>query len=140
VQLCCMLGLLGALCGNEHSVTVAWGTMLRRYERVERRLQHVMELEYGPRLIPGLFVFHIQLILSDWFEDHTRTGQRFTVPAPDFAKHIRTFERQNNLNWLPSVPALFALCLVPRTSTVTAPTRQQNNNREPAAPRAVPRV
>jgi hypothetical protein len=100
IQIRCMLGLLGALCGDEHYVTHAWGTILRRYERVEERLQHSMDLKHGPRLSPGLFVFHLQLILCDWFENQTGTGQRFNVPAPDFTEHIRTFERQNYLNWL----------------------------------------
>jgi hypothetical protein len=48
-----------------------------------------------------------------------RTGQRITVPPPDFSEHLRTFERQNNLNWLPSVanvPALMALKTPSRTT------------------------
>jgi hypothetical protein len=116
VHLRCTLGLFGALCGDRHGVAVAWGAMLRRFERVESRLQHQLDLEYGVRLAPGMFVFHLQLILRDWFEEQARTGQRRSVPAPDFAEHIRTFERQNNLSWVPSVsnvPALHALRLQP---------------------------
>jgi hypothetical protein len=86
--------------------------MLRQYERVEARIRNEIDNEVGTRLSPALFVFHLQLILRDWFEDQTRTGQTSIIPAPDFGLHLKTFELQNNLNWLPSVsyvPALLAL-------------------------------
>jgi hypothetical protein len=44
VQLRCTLGLLGALCGDSHGVTMAWGAMLCRFERMESRLQHQLDL------------------------------------------------------------------------------------------------
>jgi hypothetical protein len=131
MQLRCNLALRGALCGDEHNVTLSWATMLRRFERVESRLQHAMDVEFGPCLAPALFVFHLQLIERDWFEEQIRTGQRFVLHAPEFAEHLRTFERQNNLSWLPSVsnvPALFSLRSTPRPlSAVTG-----------ASPRAAP--
>jgi hypothetical protein len=61
---------------------------------------------------PALFVFHLQLILRDWFKDQTRTGQTSIIPPPDFGLHLKTFECHNSLSWLPSVsyvPALLAL-------------------------------
>jgi hypothetical protein len=122
MQIRCNLGILGALCGNNHGVTSSWSNMLRRYEQVETRLQHAMDLEFNPRLAPALFVFHLQLIERDWFEEQMRTGQRITVPPPDLSEHLRTFERQNNINWLPSVatiPALMAL-KTPSRTTVAA--------------------
>jgi hypothetical protein len=70
---------------------------------MESHIQNEIDLEHGVRLTPGLFVFHLQLLLCDWLEEQTRTGQRFSVDAPDFAQHLRMFERQNNLNWLPLV-------------------------------------
>jgi hypothetical protein len=51
MQIRCNLGILGALCGNNHGVTSSWSNMLRRYERVETRLQHAMDLEFNPRLV-----------------------------------------------------------------------------------------
>jgi hypothetical protein len=111
-QIRCTLALLGALCGNEHPVPAAWRGMLQQYEHAEARIRNEIDTEVGTRLGPALFVFHLQLILRDWFEDQTRTGQTYIIPAPDFGLHLKTFERQNNLNWLPSVsyvPALLAL-------------------------------
>jgi hypothetical protein len=113
-QICCTLALFGALCRNEPPVLTAWRSMLRQYEWVEARIRNEIDTEVGPRLGPALFVFHLQLILRDWFEDQTRTGQTAIIPAPDFGLHLKTFERQNNLNWLPSVfyvPSLLALWL-----------------------------
>jgi hypothetical protein len=115
-QIRCTLALLGALCGYLHAVPISWRSMLRQYERVEARLQHEIDTEVGSRLGPALFVFHLQLILRDWFVDQTRTGQCDLVPAPDFGQYLKGFERQNNLNWLPSVsniPAFFALRAAP---------------------------
>lgn len=86
--------------------------MLRQYERVEARIRNEIDSEVGARLGPALFVFHLQLILRDWFEDQTRTGQTSIIPAPDFGLQLETFERHNNINRLPSVsnvPALLAL-------------------------------
>jgi hypothetical protein len=108
----CTLTLLGALCGNEHPVPTVWSSMLRQYEWVEARIRNEIDSEVGARLGPALFVFHLQLILRDWFEDQTRTGKTSIIPAPDFWLHLKTFERQNNLNWLPlvsNVPALLDL-------------------------------
>jgi hypothetical protein len=127
----CNLALLGALCGDEHDVTLSWATMLRHFERVESRLPHAMDLEFGPRLAPALFVFHLQLIERDWFEEQMCTGQRFVVPAPEFAE--RTFERQNNLSWLPSVsnvPALFALLAI-RDLYLLSPEQTREQHRRP---------
>jgi hypothetical protein len=141
VQLRCNLGLIGALCGDGHGVTVTWGAMLRRFERVESRLQHQLDLEYRVRLNPGLFVFHLQLIFRDWFEEQTRTGQQRLVPPPDFAEHIHTFERQNNLRWVPSVsnvPALHALRLQPRTANAPPAPRGHGVARETGTPRPAP--
>jgi hypothetical protein len=115
-QIRCTLALLGALCGDLHDVPVSWRSMLRQYERVEARLQHEIDTEMGDRLGPSLFVFHLQLILRDWFVDQTRTCQCELVPAPNFGQYLSKFERQNNLNWLPSVSnitALFALRATP---------------------------
>jgi hypothetical protein len=87
----------------------------------------------GARLGPPLFVFHLQLILRDWFVDQMCTGQAAIIPAPDFGYYLKLFDRQNNLSWLPSVtniPALFAL----RTTPVRAP----NAPRRLAAPATVP--
>jgi hypothetical protein len=120
---------------------VAWGAMLRSLERVESRLQHQLDLKYGVRLAPGLFVFHLQLILRDWFEEHTRTGQHRAVPPPDFAEHIRTFERQNNLRWMPSVsnvPALHALRLQPRADNAPPAPRGHGVARDTGTPRPAP--
>jgi hypothetical protein len=92
-----------------------------------------METEVGARLGPPLFVFHLQLILRDWFLDQTRTGQAANIPAPDFGYFLKLFDRQNNLSWLPSVmniPALFALRATPVRALI-APRRA-------AAPAAVP--
>jgi hypothetical protein len=86
--------------------------MLRQYERMEVRLQHEIDTEVGARLGPALFVCHLQLILCDWFVDQARTSHSAITPAPDFRYYLKTFERQNNLNWIPSVsniPALLAL-------------------------------
>jgi hypothetical protein len=132
-QLRCTLALLGALCGDDHAVPAAWRSMLRQYERVEARIIHEMDTEVGARLGPPLFVFHLQLILRDWFVDQMRTGQAAIVPAPEFGYYLKLFDRQNNLSWLPSVtniPALFAL----RATPVRAP----NAPRRLAAPATVP--
>jgi hypothetical protein len=132
-QLRCTLALLGALCGDEHAVPAAWCSMLRQYERVEARIIHEMDTEVGTRLGPPLFVFHLQLILRDWFVDQMRTGQAAIIPAPDFGYYLKLFDRQNNLSWLPSVtniPALLALR--------AAPVRAPNAPRRLAAPVAVP--
>jgi hypothetical protein len=86
--------------------------MLRQYDRVEARLVNEMETEVGPRLVPSLFVFHLQLILRDWFVEQTMTRQRVAVAAPDFGQYLKVFERQNNLHWMPSVtntPSLLAI-------------------------------
>jgi hypothetical protein len=126
-QLRCMLALLGALCGNDHAVTLSWQQMLRDYERVEARLVHEIDVELGTKVGPAVFVFHLQLIIRDWFVDQTRTGRRDLVTAPDFAQYLKVFERQNNLHWLPSilnVPCLAALRTVsatPRAPTVATP-------------------
>jgi hypothetical protein len=61
---------------------------------------------------PALFVFHVQLILHDWFVDQTCMGKSAIIPAPDFGHYLKAFEHQNNLNSLPSVsnvPILLAL-------------------------------
>jgi hypothetical protein len=86
--------------------------MLLHYESVQARIQHEIATEIGAPLGPALFVFHLQLILQDWFVDQTRTGQSSTIPAPDFGCYLKAFECQNDLNWLPLVsnaPALLAL-------------------------------
>jgi hypothetical protein len=111
-QIRCTLALLGALCGNEHPIPTVWRGILRQYERVKARIRNEIDTEVGTHLGPAMFVFHLQLILRDWFEDHTRTGQTAIIPVPDFGLHLKTFERHNNLNWLPSVsyvPSLLAL-------------------------------
>jgi hypothetical protein len=41
--------------------------------------------------------------------DHNRTGQSAIIPAPDFGCYFKAFERQNNINWLPSVSNVPAL-------------------------------
>jgi hypothetical protein len=70
-------------------------------------------------------VFHLQLILRDWFVDQTHIGQGTVVPAPNFSYYLKAFERQNNIHWLPSVsnvPALLALRVAPdRVPTVPLP-------------------
>jgi hypothetical protein len=132
------LALLGALCGDLRAVPVAWRSMLRQYEKVEARLQHEIDTEVGSRLGPALFVFHVQLILRDWFVDQTRTGQCDLDPAPDFGQYHKAFERQNNLNWLPSVsniPALFALRAAP-VRAVNAPARSPLRQLQPRQPPA----
>jgi hypothetical protein len=55
--------------------------MIHQYENVDARLQHDIDTEVGVRLKPDLFVFHLQLILQNWFVDQTRTGQSSTIPA-----------------------------------------------------------
>jgi hypothetical protein len=132
-QLWCTLVLLGALCGDEHAVPADWHSMHQQYERVEARIIHEMDTEVGARLGPPLFVFHLQLILRDWFVDQMRTGQAAIIPAPDFGYYLKLFDRQNNLSWFPSVtniPALFALR--------ATPARAPNAPRRLAAPAAVP--
>jgi hypothetical protein len=99
----CTLALLGALCGTEHPIPTEWCTMMMQYERVEARLQHEIDTEVGSCMCHSLFVFHLQLILRDWFVEQTRTGQRTTVAAPDFGQYLKVFERQNNLHWLLSL-------------------------------------
>jgi hypothetical protein len=119
-QIRCTLALLGALCGNEHPVPAAWRLMLCQYERVESKIRNDIDTEVETRLGPALFVFHLQFILRDWFEDQTRTGQTTIVSAPEFSLYLKVFERQNNLSWLPSVsniPALLALRAAPVRSS-----------------------
>jgi hypothetical protein len=67
IQICCTLALLGTLCGTEHPIPTRWCSMLRQYERIEARLKHEIDTEVGAHLGPFLFVFHLQLILRDWF-------------------------------------------------------------------------
>jgi hypothetical protein len=88
VQLRCMLGLLGALLGDDPEVTLAWIPMLRGYEKVESRLHHEIESEHGVRLGPALFVFHIQLILRDWLEDQTRVHSASTGLIPAYQEFL----------------------------------------------------
>jgi hypothetical protein len=83
-QIQCTLGLLGALCGDGHVVPIAWHIMLLQYERVEARLQHDIDTEVCAHLGPLLFVFHLQLILSDWFVDQTQMDHCTSITAPDF--------------------------------------------------------
>jgi hypothetical protein len=92
---------LGALLGEDREVATACIKMLHQYERVEYRLHHEFDSEHGGSLGLTLFLFNIQLILRDWLDDQTHTGQRFAVPAPGFAQHIKVSMRQNNLHWLP---------------------------------------
>jgi hypothetical protein len=87
------IALMGGLCGNDHTTTLNWQTMLRCFEGTEARLQHEMNTHHGPRLAPALFVFHLQLIERDWFVESTRTGQRTPVPAPDFCQYLHVFKR-----------------------------------------------
>jgi hypothetical protein len=111
-QIRCTLALMGALCGPEHPITVGWRCMLRQYNKVEALLMHDMDEEVGPSLAPSLFVLHLQLILRDWFVEQTMTRQRITVAAPDIGQYLKVFERQNNLQWIPSmtdIPSLLAL-------------------------------
>jgi hypothetical protein len=84
-QIFCTLALLGALCGTEHPLLTGWWSMLRQYERVDARLQHKIDTEVGAHLALALFIFHLQLILRDWFVEQTRTGHRMTVPAPNLS-------------------------------------------------------
>jgi hypothetical protein len=142
-----MLGFLGALLGDDHEVTLAWIAIIRRYETVESRLHYDIESKHGVRLDTELFVFHIQLILRDWLEDQTCTGQRFTVPEPDFYHHIKSFERQKNMHWLPSVnnvPALIALSSSPHLPAATPiladVTPMERRAQVVAAAAATPRV
>jgi hypothetical protein len=84
------------------------------------------------------------LILLDWFEDHMQMGQRFAVSTPDFAQHIKVFERQNNLQWLPSinnVPALLAPCVThcPAVDTPRVAISASMERRVPAASASNPR-
>jgi hypothetical protein len=97
-QLRCTLAIRGALCGDDHDVPAAWRSMLRQYERVEARIIHKMDTEVGARLEPPHFVFHLQLILRDWFVDQTRTVQAALIPAPDFGYYLKLLDRQNNLS------------------------------------------
>jgi hypothetical protein len=137
-QIMCTLALLGALCGNEHPVLTAWCSMLRQYERFEARIHNEIDTEVGTCLGPALFVLHLHLILRDWFEDHTRTGQTAIIPAPDFGLHLKTFKRQNNLNWLPSViyvPPLLALRpAVPHNQHAPRPVAPAATPRAPTTP------
>jgi hypothetical protein len=118
------LSLLDALCGNDHGKAQNWQTMLRRFDGVDARLQHKMNTQYGPRLAPALFVFHLQLIERDWFVESTQTGQRTPVLPPDVCQYLRIFERQNNLHWLSlvtNIPSLFELlptAIAPRAPVV----------------------
>jgi hypothetical protein len=119
----CSLALLGALCGPDHPIPASWRSILHQYERVEACLQNDIDTAMGTQLGPPLFVFHLQLILRDWFVEQTRTCQRFSVPSPDFGQYLKMYERQNNLNWLPSVaniPALQAL-VAPEPQASTSP-------------------
>jgi hypothetical protein len=50
-QLRCTLALLGALCGDEHSVPATWRSMLRQYERVEARIIHEIDTEVSRCLL-----------------------------------------------------------------------------------------
>jgi hypothetical protein len=125
VQLQCVVEFLGALLEDDHLVTVAWNKILCRYERVDARLHKEIDSEYGSHLGTAIFVFHLQLILHNWFDFQMQTEQRFKVPAPDFAQRIKVFERQNNLHWLPSinnVPALLALRVAHRSAVANART------------------
>jgi hypothetical protein len=87
-QIRCTLALLGAVCGTDHPIPAGWRSMLHQYEQVEASLQNDIDTAVGTRLGPPLFVFHLQLILRDWFVEQTRTGQRFSVPAPDFGQYL----------------------------------------------------
>jgi hypothetical protein len=137
-QLRCTLALLGALCGDDHAVPATWCSMLRQYEHVEARIIHEMDAEVGARPGPPLFVFHLQLILRDWFVDQTRTGQAALIPAPYFGYYLKLLDLQHNLNWLPyvtNIPALFALRTSP-VCAITAPPPRQSPPRRRSPARA----
>jgi hypothetical protein len=132
-QLRCTFALLSALCVDDHAVYATLSSMLQQYERGEARIIHEIDTEVGARLGPPLFVFHLQLILRDWFVDQMRAGQAAIIPAPYFGYYLKLFDCQNNLSWLPSltnIPALFALR--------ATPVRSPNAPRRPAAPTSVP--
>jgi hypothetical protein len=73
-QIRCTLDLQGAFYRTEHPIPAGRLTVLREYESGEVRLQHEIDTYVGSRLGPSLFKFHLQLIIRDWFVEHTRMG------------------------------------------------------------------
>jgi hypothetical protein len=65
-QLCSACGLLASLLGPEHPVKRAYLRFLTKYGRLQTRLSLELDQEFGARLVPPLFNFHVQLAFCNW--------------------------------------------------------------------------
>jgi hypothetical protein len=84
-QLSSACGLLGALLGPEHPVVQAYLRFLTKYGRLQSRLSLELDHEFGARLGPHLFNFHVQLAVRNWLVMQMDSVESDTIDRPTSA-------------------------------------------------------
>jgi hypothetical protein len=83
-QLRSVRGLLESLLGGSRPVVLAYGRLLRLFERLETRLEIELDHAHGRRCGPALVVYHIQLAVRNWLVCQLDVSETEYPPATGF--------------------------------------------------------
>ena len=123
VQLEAYQAVLCALLGSNHEVFRAYQMGVRQYKRIALQFQDALDRSVGEALAPALLVYSFQIRIRAWMEEQWMEPD--TVPTPDFASELRTYQYTENLQWLPDVSLVQELRGLIRSPTPSPPHGQR---------------
>jgi hypothetical protein len=90
--------LYAVLLGPAHPVTKALVSFVSLFDRIETRLQRVMEAEYGGKKAGAMLVLYAHMKLFYWLENQTNYSITEHLAPPDLVEGLARFQVTNNLD------------------------------------------
>ena len=109
------LAVLGAVLGYGHPLVKSYQRALRAYKRVRIRIKHVLDLHLGKHLGAATIMYYFHSEIRYWLAEQWSLRAEGPVPAPEIAIAFQTFDKGDNLQWLPQTS------LVPQLQVLARP-------------------
>ena len=129
------LAVLAAVLGHPHPLVASYQRALRAYKRVRIRIKHVLDNHLGKHLGAATIMYYFHSEIRYWLDEQWSLRADGPVPVPDLASAFRTFDKGDNLRWLPQtslVPQLQVLARQdppPRAPFTPSPSTPTGNSR-----------
>ena len=115
------LAVLGAVLGCGHPLVSSYQRALRAYKRVRIRIKHVLDLHLGKHLGAATIMYYFHSEIRYWLAEQWSLQADGHVPVPNIASAFQTFDKGDNLQWLPQTSLVPQLQVLARQAPTPPP-------------------
>ena len=121
------LAVLGAVLGHAHPLVKSYQRALRAYKRVRIRIKRVLDNHLGIHLGAATVMYYFHSEIRYWLAEQWSLSADGLVPVPELATAFKTFDKGDNLQWLPQTSLVPQLQVLARRTPLPAPTQMQDS-------------